>query len=343
MRSMIVSLDQEREWADAVAAVPHAYGHTWHYNQAMTVSSGHATHLFVHVESTGMAVLPFAERRHGAAQDIYSPYGWSGVAATGRVDGLADAWRSVVRRRGYVCGYLVMHPALALPDGFARDDEEARSNHVYMVDLTRSLDELMAGVAADHRHRLRQWTRLGVELVEDQEALRDAFLDLYPRFVRRIGAAPVYDFSAAGLARLLASPDVLLLGALNQGRVAAVSLFLHSREVGEYFLTALDDGGEIHTRALIWRAIERLKARGVPALNLGGGVRKGDSLEAFKRRFGGQAMDIVALKQIYDGGRFTTLCAEAGAQPDRSGYFPPYHAPTAARDMTTYCLDTGRH
>jgi hypothetical protein len=74
---------------------------------------------------------------------------------------------------------------------------------------------------------------------------------------------------------------------------------------------------------MIWHGIERLRARGVTALNLGGGMRPGDGISEFKQRFGPQTCRIYALCQIYDHDKYGELCRLAGAQPGAL-WFPGY-------------------
>jgi hypothetical protein len=73
--------------------------------------------------------------------------------------------------------------------------------------------------------------------------------------------------------------------------------------------------------------VNYFKSIGIPTLNLGGGVRADDKLAAFKERFGGKKLTLNCLKQIYDPGAYTALCARVGTDPaDRAGYFPAYRS-----------------
>ena len=71
--------------------------------------------------------------------------------------------------------------------------------------------------------------------------------------------------------------------------------------------------------------IEKLKEFGVERLNLGGGVREEDSLDQFKRRFGGEPLKGQVLKQVFDKEKYDylrkTYCSEKFKNSD---YFPPY-------------------
>jgi hypothetical protein len=64
----------------------------------------------------------------------------------------------------------------------------------------------------------------------------------------------------------------------------------------------------------------------VPYLNLGGGIREGDDVAEFKRRFGAAERPLASLRQVYRPDVYDRLCAQAGVSPQRSGWFPPYRA-----------------
>jgi hypothetical protein len=69
-----------------------------------------------------------------------------------------------------------------------------------------------------------------------------------------------------------------------------------------------------------------LRALGVTSLNLGGGIREGDDLAEFKRRFGAAELPLVSLRQVYRQDEYERLCREAGVTSHRSAWFPPYRA-----------------
>jgi hypothetical protein len=88
------------------------------------------------------------------------------------------------------------------------------------------------------------------------------------------------------------------------------------------------EAGRAHAFTLLWNGALRLQDEGVPFLNLGGGIREGDGLAQFKRRFGAEQRPFLALRQIYDTERYQALCAAANVVADRrDGYFPAYRDP----------------
>ena len=71
--------------------------------------------------------------------------------------------------------------------------------------------------------------------------------------------------------------------------------------------------------------MQALQARGIARVNLGGGVKSGDGLEQFKRRFGGERAVPMVLKHIYQPHAYAALCEACGVAEGREGFFPPYH------------------
>lgn len=326
MRQRVLPIDKLQSWNEALSGIPHAFAHRADYCKAMVRDKNIPTFLFLYESDDGKAVCVYCEREKNGRKDIYTPYGWGGFVGKGSLEGLADAWHNFAAGEGYVCGYIGLHPALSRPGLFGEEDL-FRSHSAYVLDLSPPLDELRKGLSRDHRSRLNAWAKSGGRLVSYQKALAEAFRRLYPDFAKRVGAGEVYHFSDETLAGLSILEGAYFTGAEDNGEITAVSLFLLNRDMAEYHLSAWKEGGERHSRAIIWAAIEYLKKKNVPALNLGAGVRDGDSLSDFKRRFGGRALDVLALKQVYDEGAFQDICAVRGVEASIEGYFPPYHAP----------------
>ena len=68
-----------------------------------------------------------------------------------------------------------------------------------------------------------------------------------------------------------------------------------------------------------------LKEQGIKNINLGGGVKEGDFLDDFKRRFGGKAMPIGKLTGVVNRAKYDELCKEF-CLDEGTNYFPPYWA-----------------
>ena len=290
----------------------------------MAIASGYRTYLFVFDVDGGRVVCPIAERTAGDRADIVTPYGFSGPTANVEYPQFSEVWRRFAIQQGWVCGYLLLHPALEQPTLYQESDA-CRRTEVYMLDLRPSESELYAGLSRNRRRELKAWTARGDRQTTDRAAITDFVVHEQARFFSSRGASATYRFPEAMWRSLLMCQNVIVLGATMGSRIVAASIFGHTETGGEsLFNVSLPEGRQFST-ALLWEGALLLKQRGVPILHLGGGVRAGDGVAEFKQRFRPQAARVTSLCQIYDQDAYARLCRQIDADPDdRSGYFPPY-------------------
>jgi hypothetical protein len=321
-----IALDAGAGWDAALRGVPHGIAHTRAYCEAMAAATGRAVELIAIDAPGGRALCPIAERRFAGEPDAVTPYGMSGFATAGGVPDLAARWRGLAEERGWVCAYVAQNPLLGDLTSFPAS-ERHRRNSVFALDLTVGEERLWAGLSTNRRRQLRGWPALRERLVTDRAPLTDFLVREYPGFMARREAGPAYRMDAAGLERLCAMPGAFLVGAGDGDRLEAASLFAATPHAGDFVFNVSVPGGEHHSVALIWYAVERMREAGVPVINLGGGVREGDALAEFKRRFGARRLPLESLRQVFRVEEHRRLCALAGADPGgRGGFFPPYHA-----------------
>lgn len=326
---MTISLEQPERWRAALDGVPHAFGHTWESCHAMSLTSGQRTELFLHEESTGRAVCPFAERSFEGHVDVVTPYGFSGFAVSGSADGLERAWRALAARRGWVAGYIGLHP-LFTPEGlFAADRVKGQALHI--LDLTVPEERTRARLAENRRREVSRWQRDPPRLTWSPDAVvafvRRHFRDCH----RRRGAGEVYMLGDDTLAALCCADGVFATAA-GRDAIEAVCLFGHTAYEGQYLFNVCTDAGRPFTTGLLWEGQRRLRALGVPKLNLGGGIRPdpGDGVAVYKSRFGGDRLSLEALRHVYRADVYDALCRRVGVDPSADGYFPAFRrAPSA--------------
>ncbi len=99
-------------------------------------------------------------------------------------------------------------------------------------------------------------------------------------------------------------------------------LFLFEGACAHYHLSCASDlGRELPaTTLLIQAGASRGRERGCRYLHLGGGVRPGDSLRAFKRSFGGKQLDCHFATLMADQAAYERLVS---ARTAASGLVPP--------------------
>ena len=114
-----------------------------------------------------------------------------------------------------------------------------------------------------------------------------------------------------------------LIGASLNNKIVCAVLFIKFKKKAEYFINASTLDGRFASRKLIWEMIVNLKKQGIENINLGGGVKEGDFLDDFKRRFGGKAMHMGKLTGVVNHSKYDELCEEFCID-ESTDYFPPY-------------------
>jgi hypothetical protein len=305
----------------------------------MDASTGLPTYLWCHEDAGALACCPISERRLGDAVDAVTPLGFSGFTTTGPVPGLPAAWRAWCVERNYVCAYVGLNPLFADGEAFP-PPERVTAQTLYVIDLCDGPERLRAGLHASLRHKLR--SAAPVEHSDDvgRDELARFFVERYPDCFAARGAGRAYALDAAALEALAHAPHTFLLGVRGPDGLESVTLFGRTRACGDAFVNVCTEAGRVHAFTLLWHGALRLQAEGIPFLNLGGGIRDGDGVAQFKRRFGALEMPLVALRQVFDHARYRALCEAAGVAPGpqpgflpnpRYGYFPTYRDPALTR------------
>lgn len=323
-RHELIPLAEPARWSEALAELPHGHAHTWGFCRAVQLTSGRPTHLYRYERGSARAVCPLAEREFDGEVDVVTPYGFGGLATSGDRRAFADDWAEFARSCGWVCGYLALNPLFGDARGFADEEVHAHTS-VYVMDLRGSDDELRARLSENRRRQLRGWPAVAESLELDRERLTGFLLDTYADFFARRGAGEATDLSRETMGAIAALDDVLIVGA-GDPELESVALFGYTAHGGDYLFNVSVPGGERHAVQLIWWAVERLRALGVESLDLGGGVRPGDDLAEFKRRFGAAELPLRSLRQVYRPDAYEELCRVAGVTSGRAGWFPPYRA-----------------
>jgi len=290
----------------------------------MAESTGYRTFLYCFENERLRVVCPVAERPIGDFADLVTPYGFSGFVGTQPCPGFAEHWWRFAESSGYVCAYLVLNPVLTDASYFAGVAKRHRT--VYTLDLSLGEHELFARLSTNRRRQVRRAERHPEVFVRDRERLSEFFVRVYPEFMKRHAAADVYRLSDRSLTRLCESPDVVMVGAQQDGEIVAVSLFGATGYCGDFLYNVSVPGGEAHSAPLIWEGARALVAAGVPVLNLGGGVVEGDSLAMFKERFRGEARPLESVQQVYRPDVYESLCEMADVSSAAGGYFPAYRS-----------------
>ena len=287
----------------------------------MHLTTSLKTYLYIFEKADIRIVCPIVERPKDRYIDITKPFGFSGFVGNAEWPEFPRWWRSFVRERGYVCGYLGINPIFDYSTHFA-PEEIYPYDTIYVLDLSPTVDVLYANLPKGRRAQLNHWDEIHSNLVLEKSALKTFFLENYIDFFCKKNASPVYLFKEETLEFLFSLDNVKVVGAEDCGKVVAVSVFSHTDDVGDYLFNISLPEGRKHSAALVWYGVNYLKSLRVPLMNLGGGS---SGMGEFKRRFGCRGMPLRSLKQIYEPEIYNALCRQAKADPkDMNGFFPAY-------------------
>ncbi|MGY1670992.1 hypothetical protein [Geodermatophilus sp. SYSU D00710] len=323
----LIPLEDRNAWERALHGIPHAFGHTWANCRAMQLTTGWPTFLYTWEAGSARVVCAVAERGEEGLVDVVTPYGFGGFVGIGAMTGMLKDWDEFARERGYVCAYIGLHPELA-PAVCRSTTDYYEHNDVYILELDSGVDVLHRGLSSNRRRQLRAFDSGAARLVDDRPRLEAFFLDNVADFMARKGASATYSFSDRTWHALLREDAIFLLGAESpEGDLAAVCVFAYTAYSGEYLFGISRTDGDPFSAPLLWAGAVMLTDMGIPRLNLGGGVRRGDGIAEFKQRFGGRRWPLGALKQVFRPAVYADLSRAVGADPsDRTGFFPPFRA-----------------
>ena len=327
MEQRLIPLSNVHDWKTELEKVPHTSGHRHDYCLTLSKTVKNPIFLYAASDQDNRLVCPIQERFYNGTTDIVSIYGNSGFTGKGAFKDFEEQWRSFMKDRGYVCAYIALNRRKPRNELFSPGTLFSQNTY-YTLDLTQPIDDLSNFLTKAQKQRPENWLSPDVEIVTDQIILRPAFLELYPDFVESIGAASSYHFSEQTLTGLMELPGILLVGLEDEAGVYMVHLYLQHGDTAEWFLNAAKPGRKKGSRAIIWNSIQELKKRGATFLDLGAGVKEGDSIARFKSRLATSKHPLLSLKFIFDEPRYTELCENTGCSPSLDGFFPPYQKPS---------------
>ncbi len=325
----IIDISQSTLWDKALEDIPHTYAHKWEYCNAISISSGLKTFLFVAKYGRERLLCPLSIREiEDGFPELVSPYGFGGIISTcpsEKYDSFKRIWIDFAQQHSIVTAYIMQHPMFRL-SCYSWEDDLYEHHGCYWINLRENIDSLWNKMRKGCRYEVRRWDKYpGAKVITDKRILKEKMKDLYPQTMNRVGASAIYNFSSETLDKLSEAPGSLILGVEEYSRIVAVTLFLHTPFTADYFLNAATPEGRKYTRFLVWLSIKYLKERNISFLNLGGGAKPGDTLEQFKRRFGGQMIQGQVLRQVFDQNKYMYLCSKyCQNNHSKIDYFPPY-------------------
>lgn len=320
---VLVSLPERQAWTDALCGLEHGFQHTWDFAYAMHLTTGYRTFLYCFDDGESRLACPLVERPIDGVLDVATPSGLAGFVGFGAWSRFEAHWHRFVRDRGYVSGYIGLHPLFS-PSGFAA--QGVRHNSIYLLDLRLGSDGLLSRVDRSRRRELRGWSGRAQSLVQDREAIRDFLVATYEPFMRDVRArGPL--FTTQTLDHLCRSESCVAVGTGSLEALDAVYLFAATEYAADCLINVATPAGRRRATDLLWYGVEELSARSVPSLNLGGGAYEDDAIAQAKQRFRPIRLPLRAIRQIYRRDVYVELCQSACVDPEADhAFFPAYRA-----------------
>ncbi|MCT2141230.1 peptidoglycan bridge formation glycyltransferase FemA/FemB family protein [Dietzia cinnamea] len=276
-------------------------------------------------------------------RDAISPYGYCGIYCSPEVSDPHTLWRQTrdhLDRLGVVSIFIrdsPLVPTFRPPEALAIVDD-------HPTFYLRRMNEEAAWRSMEGRARtaVRKAIKSGVSATLRKVSEPDLepgspFRTLYESTMQRVGANQEYIFGDAYYRTLFSGlkEDLYIAVAEREREVLAASLFMVGQAGMHYHLSgSTREASRLGaSNLLLWEAWRFASSLRLPGLHLGGGVRKGDSLEKFKRSFGGDQTIYSAYGVVIDRGQYETETSRAAAALGCSdsdllstGFFPAYRA-----------------
>ena len=264
--------------------------------------------------------------------DASTPYGYGGLlslSASGlvhrdHVHYFVDQLNTWCSDRNVVCCIIRLHPLIAQQGWFEPTDRWRDRLQLHSRGTTSSVelshwDEKLDQPASLRRDRRADMRVSGRTLHvtwstgddDDADEKLGIFSTLYDELLRRTAAESFYFFPQSYFTKLktLGTRMGLVLAWYGDQPVGG-NLFLAGPRYAHGHLAATNDIGREYgaSTLLIVEGARWARRHGCELLHLGGGTRSGDSLEDFKRSFGGVSHVYRYLKFIADRNRFDEIC-----------------------------------
>src|SRR5215475_3357169 len=251
MRQELIPLEEPERWRDALDGIPHAFAHTWESCHAMSLTTRHRTFLYQFVSDGARIVCPVAERRYAGEVDIVTPFGFSGFATFGQSVEFSQAWLCFARDREWVCGYIGLNPLLECAAHYPPSDVY-QQNELFYLDLRLDEAALYQRLSRCRKRQMKAWNARENWLCTDREILADFIVAEADAFFRSRRASSAYGFEPATWRTLLALPNVVLIGATDEGRIVAATVFAYAETIADaLFNVSLPEGRDAAT-SIMW-------------------------------------------------------------------------------------------
>ena len=213
-----------------------------------------------------------------------------------------------------------------------------RVGKVVLADLTKSIEELEAGMTKEGRKKMRQGERAGIEIRELGPEGFELFPQLYYQTMEYHTAAERYYFPASFFEAMQRLPQdfCYMLGAYNEGLLISAIIIIQGGGVGYSYLSATDRAKQElrPNNVLFFKMLLESKKRGCKSFILGGGAGGQDGTYLFKLNFSQLEKDFFIYDRLHMPAEYTKLIelkteyehnlGHKSFDPESVSFFPIY-------------------
>jgi hypothetical protein len=289
----------------------------------------------------GFEKLPFVPSNALGGADLGTPFGYGGIYADCDPDDSTKLMREFRRvlaeyaaDTGVISEFVRFNPLLEnhrLCRGLIDDIRHHNDNVV--INLERTLDEMLAGCRQSFRAGIRQTQRRGFEMerVEPSEALDD-FIALYREAMERRQNTGYLNFRPRFFRALFDNlgAAIEMFAVREEGRLLAAAVVLKHGATLDYFLAAnkREPGLAYINHFLLFEIARWAKREGYKNFHLGGGA---ESIQFFKSGFSNERSAYHVGTHVFDREKYQALLRagqRAGRIPNEVPlhFFPAYRA-----------------
>lgn len=253
--------------------------------------------------------------------DIISAYGYGGIVSNRSISQIPDEFRisanleidNWCQQHRIVAEFIRENPLLGEKDRYYRNI----SHSIVRQNVYAHTNESYKIGSRSARRNVNKAIRGGLEIVVDNHLdTIENFSRLYLRTAKRLKMDRYYYFDHGYFraVRQHLKPWSRIINIVTDGRAVAAALIFLSSGYATYHLSCSDERHlNCYPNDLLLKAVVEASIKdGVDFLSLGGGMstNSGDSLFAFKRRFGTEVHPVYIGKRVHQEYKYDYLCGQ---------------------------------
>lgn len=195
----------------------------------------------------------------------------------------------------------------------------------YYIDLKNTEDQLKKNISK----RNRKNTELSKSFYEFNIATKEEenyFLELYSNFMSSVGANNSQFINSFFMKEILKLDNNFLFCLKVNKEIQLMHLIgiNQKNDNADFVFAASKNNGHSYGYLMLWNEIIFLKSLGFKTFFLGGGVRKNDGIDNFKKKLGGEVLYNGGLKLVVDQKNYLKEINNFPTSNENSSFFPFY-------------------